>query len=400
MDRTLRSILWVLVGLVVLSSFSTGWFFVAKERLYTDYLSLDNLFKTTVDGLDREVASATKENTELKSKLAVVKKELSVLEVRNESLKSRYGMLLDERDGLDKELVRVKKGKFFLEKKLRGMESDMFVVDLLKEKALLEVSLKRLSDLKAPRNSEIDRLETENMNLNINLSRLKEERVHLEQRLSDSMDVTEVLSRDLLRERNKIARNKKEVDDTKIENSVLKARVSELEETSGRFNKLFAEQEDMRLKLASLEREIRYKDREIDKWRTDLEDTKRDLEYRAEAYQAPGEVELPPIVLQGEEYASISRVTTPSLERIAKQSALEGRLRGRIVTVNRDHNFVVIDLGKQDGISITDSFKVYRGDTLVGSIEVIQARERIAAADIIDAAEGFYIERNDIVIKR
>lgn len=57
-------------------------------------------------------------------------------------------------------------------------------------------------------------------------------------------------------------------------------------------------------------------------------------------------------------------------------------------------------MGKQDGISITDSFKVYRGDALVGSIEVIQARERIAAADIIDATEGFYIERNDIVIKR
>jgi len=400
MDKTLRSILWVLVGLVVLSSFSTGWFFVAKERLYTDYLSLENLFKTTVDGLNREVASAAKENTELKSKLAVVKKELSVLEARNESLKSRYGTLLDERDDLDKELARVKKGKFFLEKKLRGMESDMFIVDLLKEKALLEVSLKRLKDLKAPGDLEIDRLEAENMNLNINLSKLKEGRDLLEQKLSDSMDVAEVLSRDLLRERNKIARNKKEVDEAKIENRVLKARVSELEETSGKFNKLFAEQEDMRLKIASLEREVRYKDREIDKWRTALEDTKRDLGYRAEAYQAPGEVQLPPIVLQGEDYASISRVTTPSLERVARQSVLEGRLRGRVVTVNRDHNFVVIDLGKQDGISITDSFKVYRGDTLVGSIEVIQAREGIAAADIIDAREGFYIERNDIVIKR
>ena len=32
MDKTLRSILWVLVALVLLSSFSAGWFFVAKEK--------------------------------------------------------------------------------------------------------------------------------------------------------------------------------------------------------------------------------------------------------------------------------------------------------------------------------------------------------------------------------
>ncbi|MBU4312591.1 MAG: hypothetical protein KJ706_07730 [Candidatus Omnitrophica bacterium] len=400
MDKTLRSILWILVGLVVLSSFSTGWFFVAKERLYTDYLSLENLFKTTVDGLNREIASVNKENTELKSKLEVVGRELSTLETRSKDLRSRYEALLGERDDLDRELARVKKGKFFLEKQLKDVESDMFVTRLLKEKASLEVELARLKDSDTPKDLEINRLKTENMDLDINLSRLKDENDFLAQKLKDSTDVAEVLTRDLLREKDKIAINKKDVDGAKIENRVLKARIEELGDVSAEFNRLFAEREDLRLKIAGLENELRYKDSEIGKWKTAFEDRKRDGEYRAEAYHAPGEVELPPIVLQSDDYGASARLTTPSLERIAKESTLEGGLRGRVVTVNRDHNFVVIDVGKQDGVGIMDSFKVYRGETLVGSIEVIQARERIAAADIIDAEEGFYIETNDVAIKR
>lgn len=400
MDKTLKSILWILVGLVVLSSFSTGWFFVAKERLYTDYLSLENLFKTTVDGLNREIASVNKENTELKSKLETVDRELSTLETKSQILRSRYETLLGERDDLDKELARVKKGKFFLEKQLKDIESDMFLTRLLKKKASLEVELARLKDSEAPKDLKINRLKTENMDLNIKLSNLKDENDLLTRKLKDSTDVADVLTRDLLRERDKIARNKKDIGDAKIENRVLKARIEEFEDISGEFNKLFAEREDLRLEIAGLEKEIRYKDSEIGKWKTAFEDRKRDAEYRAEAYHAPGEVQLPQIVLQSDDYGASTRLTTPSLERIAKESTLKGGLRGRVVTVNRDHGFVVIDVGRQDGVGIMDSFKVYRGGTLVGSIEVIQARERIAAADIIDAEEGFYIERNDIVIKR
>ena len=63
MDKTLRSILWVLVGLVVLSSFSTAWFFLAKEKLYNEYTSLEELFKNTMEKLNSELAVANREKT-------------------------------------------------------------------------------------------------------------------------------------------------------------------------------------------------------------------------------------------------------------------------------------------------------------------------------------------------
>ena len=111
MDKTLRSILWILVSLVLLSSFTAGWFFIAKEELYNEYVSLEDLFKTNVERLNREIVSLDEENGDLKSRLAAVSRELSSLETRNEDLESKYKKLSKEKEALNKDLARVKKGK-------------------------------------------------------------------------------------------------------------------------------------------------------------------------------------------------------------------------------------------------------------------------------------------------
>ena len=389
MDKTLRSILWVLVALVVLSSFSTGWFFVAKERLYTDYLDLENMFKTSVDKLNREIVSSTRENEELRSKLDVVQDELETVESRAKDLKFQYDKLLGDREDLNKELVRVKKGKFYLEKKVREIESDIFVAGLLREKASLEVALKGLKESTLPKDLEIERLRAENMDFEIKLARVQEGKELLEKRFKDATEVAEILSRDLLKEKHKNEETKKYFEDMNVESRVLKSRISELEVASGSFDKLLAEKNEMRSKIASLERELEYKDREIAKVK------ERTTEWRAEAYHAPSEVDLPPIVLDSPGYGS----SASSLGRITEEVSLEGGLRGRVVTVNREHNFVVIDLGKQDGVDIGTAFNVYRGDSFIGSMEVIQTRERISACDIKNIEEGFFIEVDDLIVK-
>ena len=100
---------------------------------------------------------------------------------------------------------------------------------------------------------------------------------------------------------------------------------------------------------------------------------------------------LPPIVAQ-----KTAKLTTPSLEQIGEDTDL----KGRVVTINKEHNFVVIDLGKQDGIDVGNKFNVYRGSIFLGLIEIIQARDRIAAADIKNLKEGMIIEINDTVVRR
>lgn len=396
MDRALRSILWILVTLVIFSSFSTGWFFVAKERLYNDYVNLENLFKTSVEKLDRELASSQEKNKDLELKLAAAEKELSALESRNEGLTSKYELLLEDRDDLNKELARVKKGKFFLEKKIREVESDEFTAGLLKDKTFLEVELGRLKDSLAPKDLEIEDLKAENRDLSVKLSRFEEERDVLEEKVRDSGVVAEILSKDLLREKAKAEKDKADFEKAKIDNRFLKTRIAELEKNTVSFDKLLAEKDDLKLKIASLEKDLEYKNQEISGMETALNSRERKAEeYRAEAYHSPQEVNLPPIVLERARHGE-DKVPTSSFDWMNKDS----NLKGRIVTVNREHGFVVIDLGKQRNVEIGTMFDVYRGSTLIGRLETIQCRQRISACDIIDMKQGYYVEIDDVVAKR
>jgi DNA repair exonuclease SbcCD ATPase subunit len=272
------------------------------------------------------------------------------------------------------------------------MESDMFVAGLLKQKVGLEVEIERLKNDMAPKDQEVSRLKAESMDKDSTLAKLQEEKNAIEQKFNNSEQVAQILSGDLLREKDADKEYKSMSEHIAMENSTLKSKISEFEGIAKEYNSLLAEKENMNAKLARLESDIESKDREINKFKVALqENAAASGETRAEAYHSPKEVDLPPIVAQ-----KMAKLTTPSLERIGENA----ELKGRIVTVNKEHNFVVIDLGKQDGINIGNNFNVYRGETLLGSVEIIQARDRIAAADIKDLKEGMSIEINDTVVKR
>jgi len=393
MDKTLRSMLWILVGLVVLSTLSTAWFFFAKEKLYNEYTNLEELFKSTMDKLGTELAVATKEKTELKSKLQAIEERFNALEARHSGLKSDHEAAVSERNALKKDLAGIKKAKSFLEKRLREMESDMFVANLLKQKVGLEVEIQRLKNDIEPKDRELSRLKAESMDKDMKLAKLQEEKSAVEQRFKNSEQVAEIISSDLLKEKDLNKDVKTVSEQIETENSQLKFKISELGEIAKEYNRLLIEKEDTRVKIASLQSDLEYKNQEINKFKIALqENAERSQDMRAEAYHAPSEVDLPPIHAQ-----KVAKLTSPSLERVGETQA---GLKGRIVTINKDHNFVVIDLGKQDGINIGNRFNVYRGEMFLGSVEIIQARDRIAAADIKDIKDGMDIEINDTVVKR
>ena len=58
---------------------------------------------------------------------------------------------------------------------------------------------------------------------------------------------------------------------------------------------------------------------------------------------------------------------------------------GKILNMNTDYAFVVIDLGQQMGVRKGMVFDVFRRNKFLGRIEVIQLRKKIAACDIVQA---------------
>ena len=68
---------------------------------------------------------------------------------------------------------------------------------------------------------------------------------------------------------------------------------------------------------------------------------------------------------------------------------------GKILSVNQENNFVIVDLGASSGIRIGDTLSVYRGTKYIASLEVIQVRKDICAADIRE--KGAKIKAGDII---
>jgi hypothetical protein len=62
-----------------------------------------------------------------------------------------------------------------------------------------------------------------------------------------------------------------------------------------------------------------------------------------------------------------------------------------VVSVNQDNNFVIVDLGERSGIKVGDAFKVYHNGVQVVSVEVIQVRQDISAADIKQKTAPFSV---------
>jgi len=395
MDKTLRSILWILVSLVLLSSFTAGWFFIAKEELYDEYVSLEDLFKTSIERLNREIVSLDEENGDLKSRLDAVSRELSSLETRNEDLESKYKKLSKEKEALNKDLARVKKGKFFLEKRLKETESDYFVSDLLREKVAMEVELKKLKETFVPKHLEIEELKREKKDLEFQLSKAYEENLLAENKFEDATRVSEILSKDLLKEKDKNIKARGEFEVRQAENQLLKSKLVEIESTADEFNRLVIEKGNADQRLAQLRRELEQKDQELERIKSAFrEKSDQSEKLRAEAYHAPSEVELPPIILQK------GQVDTTSISSPIDRINMGTSLKGRIVAVNREHNFVVIDLGRQDGIETGEEFNIYRGQAYIGLVEVIQMRDRISACDIKDVKGGCSLKTDDMIVAR
>ena len=62
-----------------------------------------------------------------------------------------------------------------------------------------------------------------------------------------------------------------------------------------------------------------------------------------------------------------------------------GKTQGSIISINETNNFVIVDLGQENSpVSVGNPLKVYRGSNQIATLEVIQLRRDICAADIKD----------------
>lgn len=258
---------------------------------------------------------------------------------------------------------------------MKGLDGDdeIYWAQILKEKTALELEVEKLRSNLSQTAVQVTELKKKNSDLQLELTKIINEKEDVERQVKYGKDLSNSLSLELARAQNE----KKFLNDRLVkindENDDLRGKIKELTSTKIALEKSIVKLQDQKKeveqKLLETENVIQGRIDEIWEIKKSLDES-----FGAEA-KNNNQVELPPIIVssEGTESEEISKV---------KKDVGPG-FNGNIVSVNNDNNFVIIDIGQDQGVSLGHNLNVYRGAEYVAGLEVIQVREDIAAADII-----------------
>jgi len=141
--------------------------------------------------------------------------------------------------------------------------------------------------------------------------------------------------------------------------------------------------------------------KEIESKKAQLEAKIKDLEAQVQQTQGQQQaraqgVELGTIVVGPED----SSVSGPASSLQPKEKAITSYLEGKILVVNKDYNFVVINLGSKDGVNAGDVFALYHNNKYIGDIKVEKIHESMSAADFTSASIKGVVSEGDRVVQK
>lgn len=137
----------------------------------------------------------------------------------------------------------------------------------------------------------------------------------------------------------------------------------------------------------------------IQQQKTALEEKIKNAEVGSEG------VELGEVVVNNEPVVTIENPAKsksgPAVKEKAgkKTAAQEKILEGKIMVVNREFNFVVINLGSKDNVKVGDEFSVSRDGKSIGDVKVEKVHETMSAAGFIPQLKDL-IKENDKITQK
>jgi len=343
--------------------------------------------------LTRERDELKAENNSLTSKMDMLSNTLRGYETRLSSLTNDLERVTREKADLEKKYELTNRAREELVERLKNQRqqqvarpvvqeqsvtesrtpqsNDAYWADILKAKNDLEMQLSNVrNELKNLQVSN-EQLQREKANFELDLNNLKKERDDLSRQLDYNKRLLDTMAQDLVREKNDKAAIQDSYKSIRSENAVLSRQLASLNTRKANLERklqdLNEDKESLQKRLSEMETMLTEKLVSFDKFKEKVEDVKSAGPVEV---KEKGSVELPEIVVK------------PKSIPEAKQGAAVGAPLGKVMAVNKENNFVIIDLGVQSGVKTGDVFKVYRKDKPIANIEVIQIRQNISACDI------------------
>jgi chromosome segregation ATPase len=134
--------------------------------------------------------------------------------------------------------------------------------------------------------------------------------------------------------------------------------------------------------------------KELQEQKTALESQKATLESKVKDLEAKSGVELGKIVVNPETTAVQPQLKKK--EKITPSAAQEGK----VVVVNKDYNFVVVNLGVKDGIDTGQVFSVYHNNKYLGDVKVEKVHDSMSAAGFVSSDIKDRVSEGDKVVQK
>jgi hypothetical protein len=216
----------------------------------------------------------------------------------------------------------------------------------------------------------ITELKRDKSNLELEISNIKQDREDLSRRLDYNGKLLDSLSAELVREKNDKTKILEELKNIRSEYLVRTRQLKVLTDEKVALDNKLQQTEQSR---AELQKRLNDTSVLLEKQTLESADGRQAMgafsEGKEEIKAARGSVELPPIVVRSEESEVADYIPAAPSE-------------GKVLAVNRDHNFIVVDLGEVQGIVKGKIFSVMRDGKKIATVEVIQTRKDVSACDI------------------
>jgi predicted nuclease with TOPRIM domain len=376
-EKKIKFIIIGLIGLLVISlviNFQTN---VSKESVVRER----NELKKEALSLSEEIERSRQEKRSLEQQLNSLKADLDRAIQAKGELEKKFDLVSRERLELIEKMKSQKKAAEAREEQRAPASAvaappaaeDSYWAGILKAKTDLEFQLESLrNDLKSVQINN-EQLTREKSALELEVSGLQRQEQDLKRQVEYNQKLMDSLAQELVREKN----DKYQIND------ILQAIKGEDEILRRQFKSLNDRKIDLERKFAELQRENTKLNSRLTEMGTLLEEKTLQIDNLKKQLDAVQEgrvavagqkdtVELPTIVVrpQGE---------TSSRSETRESNVL---VSGKVLAVNRENNFAIIDLGEEAGVKVGDTFQVYRNNEPIASIEAIQTRRAITACDI------------------
>ena len=218
------------------------------------------------------------------------------------------------------------------------------------------------------------------------------ERDELKGQLDQAQQAKARTEEELGRVRKELAGTQDKLSEATAAQEALSRAVEDRQKEIDRLSKDLTQSRSERETLASQLKDLTSERDEVQQRLADLEKAKGELESKVTELSQQPTVELDKVVVGSTQGGG----GTPSAVSPASVGAA-AVTDGQVVVVNREYDFIVMNLGKKQGLSIGQEFQVVRGTEVLGKVKVEKIYDELSAAAILPESRKDSIREGDTV---